>query len=151
MVNLTGSYYPKTFSFKDSDHSNHSNLEMEAECQTKNLPHLNLNISRTKNGIKKLWKTLEQGRYIEHMDCFHFTQITGKNLQFPFKYWQFSRFTTFSFHSWSSVDADFYISLAYVMSEMKQFFWFQNIPASGGLNRKNMKFWHLNPYYKRSL
>ena len=34
--------------------SNHSNLEMEAECLTKTLPCLNLNISRTKNGRNKL-------------------------------------------------------------------------------------------------
>ena len=40
------------------------------------------------------------------------------------------------------------------MSGKKQAFWVYNIPASGGLNRKNMrknmKFWSLNPYYKRS-
>ena len=34
--------------------SNHSKLEMEAECLTKNLPYLNLNIFRTKNGRNKL-------------------------------------------------------------------------------------------------
>ena len=34
--------------------SNHSNLGMEAECLTKTLSHLNLNISRTKNGRNKL-------------------------------------------------------------------------------------------------
>ena len=34
--------------------SNHSNLEMEAECLTKTLSYLNLNISRTKNGRNKL-------------------------------------------------------------------------------------------------
>ena len=34
--------------------SNHSNLEMEAECLTKTLSCLNLNISRTKNGRNKL-------------------------------------------------------------------------------------------------
>ena len=34
--------------------SNHSNLEMEAEFLTKTLSYLNLNISRTKNGINKL-------------------------------------------------------------------------------------------------
>ena len=34
--------------------SNHSNLEMEAECLTKTFSYLNLNISRTKNGINKL-------------------------------------------------------------------------------------------------
>ena len=34
--------------------SNHLNLETKAECRTKNLPYLNLNISRTKNGISKL-------------------------------------------------------------------------------------------------
>ena len=46
--------------------SNHSNLEMEAKCLTKNLPCLNLNISRTKNGINKLKEVLEQGRVIEY-------------------------------------------------------------------------------------
>ena len=45
----------------------------------------------------------------------------------------------FSLHLWRSVDADFCISLAYVMSGMKQSFWFQNIPASGGLKRKNAR------------
>ena len=34
--------------------SNHLNLEMEAECLTKTLPCLNLNISRIKNGRNKL-------------------------------------------------------------------------------------------------
>ena len=34
--------------------SNHSNLEMEAECLTKTLSYLNLNISRTKNDRNKL-------------------------------------------------------------------------------------------------
>ena len=38
--------------------SNHSNLEMEAECLMKNLPSLNLNISRAKNGRNKLQKAL---------------------------------------------------------------------------------------------
>ena len=33
---------------------NHSNLEMEAECLTKTLSYLNLNISRTKNARNKL-------------------------------------------------------------------------------------------------
>ena len=33
---------------------NHSNLEMEAECLTKILSYLNLNISRTKNGRNNL-------------------------------------------------------------------------------------------------
>ena len=67
--------------------SNHSNLEMEAEFLTKNLSYLNLNISRTKNGRNKLQKALEQCRVTEHTDCFHFTQITDKNSQFPFKNW----------------------------------------------------------------
>ena len=104
--------------------SNHSNLEMEAKCLTKNLPCLNLNISRTKNGINKLKEVLEQGRVIEYTDCFHFTQLTDKNLQFPFKSWRFSTFTTFLLHSSSSVDADFCIFLAYVMSGTKWSFWF---------------------------
>ena len=34
--------------------SNHSSLEMEAECVTKTLSYLNLNMSRTKNGRNKL-------------------------------------------------------------------------------------------------
>ena len=72
---------------------------MEVECLTKNLPYLNLNISRTENGINKLQKVLEQKKVIEHTDCFHFTHITDKNLQFPLKNWQFSTFTTVSLHS----------------------------------------------------
>ena len=60
----------------------------------------------------------------KHTDCFHFTQITDKNLQFPFKNWRFSSFTMFLLHSWSSVDADFCISPAYLTSGMKQSFWF---------------------------
>ena len=68
---------------------------------------------------------------------FHFTQITDKNSQFSFKNQRFSTFTTFSHHSWSSVDADFCISSAYVTSGMKRSFCSQNIPAPGGLNRKN--------------
>ena len=34
--------------------SNHSNLEVEAQCLTKTLSYLNLNISKTKNGRNKL-------------------------------------------------------------------------------------------------
>ena len=34
--------------------SDHSNLEMEAECLTKTLSYLNLNFSRTKNGRNNL-------------------------------------------------------------------------------------------------
>ena len=62
--------------------SNHSNLEMEAQCLTKNLPYLNLHISRTKNGRNKLQKVPEQGRVIE---LTVFTQIPEKNSQFLFK------------------------------------------------------------------
>ena len=40
------------------------------------------------------------------------------------------------------------------MSRMKPPFWSLNFPAPGGVKkknrRKNMKFWPLNPYYKRS-
>ena len=81
-------------------------------------------------------------------------KLIKKPLQLSFKIWWFSTFTTFSLHSWSSVAADFCISSAYVTSGTKGSFCFQNIPVSGGLNRKNtsknMKFWPLNPYYKRS-
>ena len=56
---------------------------------------------------------------------------------------------------WSSVDADFCISSAYVwcqewsgLTDSKTF------QPEGGLNRKNtrtnIKFWPLNPYYKKS-
>ena len=55
---------------------------------------------------------------------FHFTQLTDKNWQFSFKNWQFSTFTMFLLHLWSSMDADFRISLAYVTSGTKQFFCF---------------------------
>ena len=43
---------------------------------------------------KKCWNK----EVIEHTDYFHFTQITDKNLQFSFKNWQFSTFTTFLLH-----------------------------------------------------
>ena len=50
-------YWNQNFSSPQPTHScsNHSNLEMEAEFPPKNLPYLNLNISRTK-----------------HLPCFHF-------------------------------------------------------------------------------
>ena len=100
---------------------NHSNLEMEAECLTKNLSYLNLNISKTKKKCKQAIKsTRTRKSYWTHY--FHFTQITDKNLQFPFKNWWFSTFTTFSLHSWSSVDADFCISSSYVTSGTKRSF-----------------------------
>ena len=67
-------------------------------------------------------KVLEQGRVTEHTDSFHFTQITDKNLQFPFENERFSTFTTFSVHSQSSMDADFCILSAYVMSVTKRSF-----------------------------
>ena len=88
---------------------------------------------------------------MEHTDCFHFPQITNKNSKFTFRRLQFSTFTTSSLHLWRSVDADFFISLAYVTSGKKSSFWFWYIPASMGLNtRKNMTFWPLNLYYRRS-
>ena len=58
---------------------------------------------------------------MKHTDRFHFTQITDKTLQFSFKNWQFSTFTTFSLYSWGSLDADFCISSAYVTSERSIF------------------------------
>ena len=73
---------------------------------------------------------------------FHFTQLTDKNWQFSFKNWQFSTFTMFLLHSWSSMDADFHISLAYVTSGTKQFSasrTFTSQGGRGGLNRKNIK------------
>ena len=41
--------------------SDHSNLEMEAECLMKNLSYLNLNISRRKNGTKSCKKYQNKG------------------------------------------------------------------------------------------
>ena len=102
----------------------HSNLETEAECLMKTLSYLNLNISRTKNGRNKLQEVLEWRRVIEHTDCFHLTQITDKNSQFPLRNWWLSTFTTFLLHLWSSVDADFCISSVYVTSGTKQLFCF---------------------------
>ena len=64
--------------------------------------------------------------------------MTDKNPQFSFKNWRFLTFNTFSLRLWSSVDADFCISSAYVTSGTKRSFCFWNIPASGGLNRKNL-------------
>ena len=52
------------------------------------------------------------------------------------------------------LDADFGFSSAYMTSRTKRSFWSLNFPAPEGLNRKNtrknMKFWPLKPYYKRS-
>ena len=53
MLTLQQSYRKKNHS-NHSNCSNHSNLEIEAECLTKNLSYLNLNISRTKNDRNKL-------------------------------------------------------------------------------------------------
>ena len=73
---------------------NHSNLEMEAECLTKNLSYLNLNISKTKKKCKQAIKsTRTRKSYWTHY--FHFTQITDKNLQFPFKNWRFYHLSHF--------------------------------------------------------
>ena len=79
---------------------------------------------QNKKWYKQAIKVLEQGRVIKHTNRFHFTQITNKNLQFPFTNWRFSTFTTFSLYSQSSVDAGFCISLAYVTSGTKRSFWF---------------------------
>ena len=66
---------------------------------------------------------------------------------------RFSTFITFLLHSWSSADAVFFISLVYVTLGTKQSSLFWDISVLVGLNRKNtrknMKFWTLNPYYKR--
>ena len=53
---LDGAISEKQTNSGVDDHgcSNHLNLEMEAECLMKNVPYLNLRISRTKNGINKL-------------------------------------------------------------------------------------------------
>ena len=40
--------------------SNHSDLEMETKCLTKNLSYFNSNISRTKNGRNKVCKVLNK-------------------------------------------------------------------------------------------
>ena len=40
-------------------------------------------LHRTKHSRNKLQKVLEKGRVIKLTDCFHFTQITEKNSQFP--------------------------------------------------------------------
>ena len=65
----------------------------------KNLVMLGFKYLQKKNGINEKYKVLEQAWIIEHMDCFHFSQITNKNAQFPFKNLQFSTFTMFSLHS----------------------------------------------------
>ena len=48
----------------------------------------------------------------------------------------------------------YFFSLCDVKNKAKRSFWSLNFPDPGGLNRKNtrknMKFWPLNPYYKRS-
>ena len=51
MILLAAVFFEK---FSDHGCSNYLNLEMEAECLTKNLSCLNLNISRTINGRNKL-------------------------------------------------------------------------------------------------
>ena len=68
---------------------------------------------------------------------FHFFEITDKNLQFSFKNWSFSIFTTFLLHSSSSMVAYFCNFSAYLASGTKWSFCFQSILALGGLNRKN--------------
>ena len=118
--------------------SNHSNLEMEAECLTKNISYLNLNISRRKNGRNKLWKVLESGRVIEHTDSFYLTGITEKKTcNFPLKVDDFQHLPCFL-----SIREAPRMHILGTKSSVK------------GLNRENtrkkMKFWLLNPYYKRS-
>ena len=82
---------------------------------------------------------------------------TYKKLQFPFKNWHFSTFTTLSLHSWSSVDADFCIFFGLCDMRNKVVYLIlehSSLKGEGGLNRKNTrkntKFWPINPYYKRS-
>ena len=107
-----------------------------------------------KNGRSKLKKVLEQGRVIDHTDCFHFTQTTHKNSQFPIKNWPFSTFTMFSLHLWSSVQIFVFLQPLQCQerSNLSDSRTFQSQGGGVELNwknmRKNMKFWSLNLHYK---
>ena len=111
-------------------------FENGSRMSEKNLVMLEFKYLQTKKWQKQAVKSARVKKSYRTY-YFHFTQITDKNSQFSFKNQRFSTFTTFSHHSWSSVDADFCISSAYVTSGTKQYFSFQNIPVPGGLNRKN--------------
>ena len=60
-------------------------------------------------------------RGIEHTDCFYCTQRTNETHNLPLQFQKVAIFniTTFSLHLWTSVDADFCISLANVTSGVK--------------------------------
>ena len=61
---------------------NHSDLEMEAESLTKKLVILEFKYLQNKKWYKQPVKSTRIRK-----NCFHFTQITDKNLQFYFKSW----------------------------------------------------------------
>ena len=98
-------------------------------------------------------KILEQGSVIEYTDWFHFTQLTEKKLPFLLKNWEFSTFTTFSLHPWRSVDVDLSIFSLFDVRNEVVFLILENSSLRGQSrkkNRRNIKFWPLNSYYKRS-
>ena len=115
---------------------------------------MNLNISRAKDDINKLQQVLEQGRVIEHIDCFYFTQITDKKLAISLqKLAIFNIYHTFtSFVKLHGCRFLYFFGLSDVRNEAV--FLILEHSSPGGLNRKNtrknMRFWSLNPHYKRS-
>ena len=86
----------------------------------------------------------ERDRYRTYW-LFSFTQITEKKPTISLQ--EFTIFNVYHIFTPRSVDAGFCISSANMTSGTKRSFWFQKIPASGELNRKNtrknMKFWSL--------
>ena len=105
--------------------SNHLNLEMEAECLTKTLPYLILNIFRTKYGRNKLQKLLAIFN-IDHIFT-PFVDVSGCRFLYFFSLCDVRNEAVFLLLEHSS------------LREVKQ-----------KKQVKNVKFWPLNPYYKRS-
>ena len=94
--------------------------------------HLNLEMEEERDRYRTYW-------------LFSFTQITEKNPTISLQ--GFTIFNVYHVFTPRSVDSGFCISSANMTSGTKRSFWFQKIPASGELNRKNtrknMKFWSL--------
>ena len=70
---------------------------------------------------------------------FYFTQVTDKKSQFSFKNWWFTTFTTFSLHSWSSLEADFGISRLCDIINEAVFLLLKHSRLRGFKQKKHMK------------